>query len=102
MAVNLRNKPVDRRRLSVADRKSYKPDMRLKAVQRANAYRGQMAMQNNNDQFRTEQKPGTGGFTQGIARQQERMRIKGQEERRAKSFRPENAISNDIYQELAT
>ena len=87
MAVNLRNKPVDRRRLSVADRESYKPDMRLKAVQRANAYRGQMAMQNNNDQFRTEQKPGTGGFTGGAGVQQSRLRKVGQETRRAESFR---------------
>ena len=87
MAVNLRNKPVDRRRLSVADRKSYKPDMRLKAVQRANAYRGQMAMQNNNDQFRTEQKPGTGGFTGGRGVQQARLREVGQQNRRAASFR---------------
>lgn len=87
MAVNLRNKPVDRRRLSVADRKSYKPDMRIKAVQRANAYRGQMAMQNNNDQFRTEQKPGTGGFTGGRGVQQSRLRKVGQENRRAESFR---------------
>ena len=87
MAVNLRNKPVDRRRLSVADRESYKPDMRLKAVQRANAYRGQMAMQNNNDQFRTEQKPGTGGFTGGAGVQQSRLRKVGQETRRAECFR---------------
>ena len=87
MAVNLRNKPVDRRRLSVADRKSYKPDMRVKAVKRANAYRGQMAMQNKNDQFRTEKKPGTGGFTGGIGVQQARLRKVGEDNRRAMSFR---------------
>ena len=87
MAVNLRNKPVDRRRLSASDRESYKPDMRLKAVQKANAYRGQMAMQNKNDQFRTEQKPGTGGFTGGRGVQQARLREVGQQNRRAASFR---------------
>ena len=89
MAVNLRNKPVDRRRLSAEDRKSYKSDMRLKAVKRANAYRGRMAMDNKNDQFRTEKKPGTGGFTGGRAIQQERMRQEGNKKLRAKQLRSE-------------
>ena len=98
----LRTQPVDRRRLSMADRSSYKPNQRLGAIARAKAFKSSWASQQKRKLFATEQKPGTGGFTQGIARQQERMRIKGAEERRAKSFRPTNAISNDIYQKLST
>ena len=101
-APSLRTKPVDRRRLSMEERASYKPNQRLGAIARAKAFKSSWASQQQRKPFATEQKPGTGGFTQGIARQQERMRIKGAEERRAKSFRPTNAISRDIYSELAT
>ena len=98
----LRTQPVDRRRLSMEERSSYKPQKRLGAIARAKAFKSSWASQQKRKPFATEQKPGTGGFTQGIAKQQQRMRIKGQEERRAKSFRPTNAISRDIYSELAT
>ena len=89
MAVNLRNKPIDRRRLTAQDRQSYKPQQRMKAVQKAKAYRGQLAMQNNLEQARTEQKPGTGGFTQGIGIQQQRLRDIGTDNRRARQLRSE-------------
>ena len=98
----LRTQPVDRRRLSMEERSSYKPQKRLGAIARAKAFKSSWAAEQKRKPFATEQTPGTGGFTQGIAKQQQRMRIKGQEERRAKSFRPENAVSRDIYQELAT
>ena len=98
----LRTQPVDRRRLSMADRASYKPQGRLGAIAKAKAFKSNWASQQKRKPFATKQKPGTGGFTQGIAKQQQRMRIKGAEERRAKSFRPENAVSRDIYQNLAT
>ena len=100
-APSLRTQPVDRRRLSMEDRSSYKPQKRLGAIAKAKAFKSSWASQQKRKPFATEQKPGTGGFTQGIAKQQERMRVKGAEERRAKSFRPENAVSRDIYQELA-
>ena len=98
----LRTQPVDRRRLSMEERASYKPQQRLGAIAKAKAFKRQYATEQNRKPFATEQKPGTGGFTAGISRQQERMRIKGAEERRAKSFRPENAVGRDIYQNLAT
>jgi hypothetical protein len=98
----LRTQPVDRRRLSMADRSSYRPNKRLGAIAKAKAFKSNWASQQQRKPFATEQKPGTGGFTAGISRQQQRMRIKGAEERRAKSFRPSNAISNDIYQKLST
>ena len=101
-APSLRTQPIDRRRLTMEERSSYKPQKRLGAIARAKAFKKQYATEQNRKPFATEQKPGTGGFTQGIARQQDRMRIKGAEERRAKSFRPENAISGDIYNKLAT
>lgn len=87
--MNLRNAPLDRRRLSAADRESYQPQQRMQAVARAKAYRGQLAMQNNRDQFRTEQKPGTGGFTQGIGIQQQRLRDIGTQNRRSAKLRSE-------------
>jgi len=99
---SFRTKPVDRRRLSMKDRTSYKPNQRLGAIAKAKAFKRGMNVQKSRKQFATEQKPGTGGFTQGIAKQQQRMRMKGMEDRRAKSFRPENAVGRDIYQNLAT
>ena len=99
---SLRTKPIDRRRLSAQDRASYKPGQRSKAIRKARRYKELWSKDKQRKQFATEQKPGTGGFTQGIARQQQRMREKGQEERRAKSFRPENSVSSDIYDKLAT
>ena len=86
---NLRNGPIDRRRLSAADRQVYQPQQRAQAVAKAKAYRGQMAMQNNRDQFRTEQKPGTGGFTGGIGIQQQRLREIGEQNRRSAQLRSE-------------
>ncbi len=82
------------------ERSSYRPGQRLGAIAKAKAFKRQYATEQSRKPFATEQRPGTGGFTAGIQRQQERLRIKGQEERRAKSFRPENAIRRDIYKEL--
>jgi len=101
-APDLRTQPIDRRRLSMEQRSSYKPQQRLSAIAKAKAFKTSYSKDQNRKPFATEQKPGTGGFTQGIARQQERMRAKGAEERRAKSFRPENQVGRDIYQELST
>ena len=39
-----------------------------------------------------EQKPGTGGFTSGLALQQQRNREKGAEVARSKALRPEKPI----------
>ena len=99
---SLRTKPVDRRRLSSQDRSTYQPGPRNRAIARAKAYKARWSASKQRKPFATEQRPGTGGFTQGIARQQQRLREKGMEERRAKSFRPENSVGADIYRELAT
>ena len=99
---SLRTKPIDRRRLSAKDRSSYKPGQRAGAIARAKAYKARWSADKQRKPFATEQKPGTGGFTQGIAKQQQRLRDKGMEERRAQSFRPENSVGADIYKDLAT
>ena len=98
----LRTQPIDRRRLSMADRSSYKPQKRLGAIARAKAFKSSWASQQKRKPFATEQKPGSGGFKLGSAAIYERQRQEGAKERRAKSFRPSNAISGDMYQKLAT
>ena len=84
------------------DRASYKPSQRLSAIAKAKAFKGNWASNQKRKPFATEQKPGTGGFTQGISVQQQRLREKGQKKRRAESFRPENAISSEMYDKLST
>ena len=84
------------------DRAAYKPSQRLNAIAKAKAFKSNWAAGQKRKPFATEQKPGTGGFTQGISLQQQRLREKGQKKRRAESFRPENAVSSDIYDKLAT
>ena len=89
---NLRNKPIDRRRLSAEDRAQYDPTPRMKAVSRARQRKGNLAWDNKVEIGRQEQKPGTGGFTSGIALQQQRNREEGAKVRRAKALRPEKPI----------
>ena len=66
MAVNLRDKPIDRRRLSMEDRQTYRPGQRTQKVARARARKGYMAQLENMPKNTTDRKPGTGGFTKGI------------------------------------
>jgi hypothetical protein len=98
----LRTQPIDRRRLSSEDRQNYKPGNRLGAIAKAKAFKRSWATEKQRKPFATEQKPGTGGFTQGISIQQQRLREKGQEKRRAESLRPENAVSSEMYDKLST
>ena len=97
---NLRNKPVDRRYLSDQDKNDYNQSgeygRRASALSRARGRKGQMAYQANrpvNTQGRT---PGTGGFSQGIGIQQQRL---GEYGRSKKSDFSLKAPSNkgDIY-----
>ena len=98
MAVNLRTKPIDRRRLSAQDKSDYNMS-RSKKIAGARARRGQMAQRANNPIAHTSQKPGTGGFTQGLSIQQERTRQQGAEVRRAEALRPTADMSQyEIYQ----
>jgi len=91
-STNLRNKPVDRRRLSAEDKESYRPGNRSKALSRARQRKGQMAWDAKVTRGTQEQKPGTGGFTKGLAAQQERNRAEGAKVRRSKELRAEKPI----------
>ena len=90
--MNLRNKPVDRRRLSAEDKESYRPSSRMQAHSRAKQRRGQLAWDNKVTRGTQEQKPGTGGFTSGLGLQQQRNREKGAEIQRSKQLRAEKPI----------
>ena len=98
----LRSQPVDRRRLSMQERQSYRPNNRLGAIAKAKAFKRDLKYNANRKPFATEQKPGSGGLKLGRAAIVERQRQEGDKERRAESFRPTNAVSRDIYAELAT
>ena len=91
-STNLRNKPIDRRRLSAEDRESYRPTNRMQAVAKARGRKGQLAWDNKVQTGRQEQKPGTGGFTKGLAAQQERNRNEGAKVARSKALRPEKPV----------
>ena len=89
---NLRNKPLDRRRLSKEDREQYNPTNRMQAVAKARGRKGKLAWENKVDRGRQEQKPGTGGFTSGLALQQARNREEGAKVSRSKALRPEKPV----------
>ena len=91
-STNLRNKPIDRRRLTAEDRESYRPSNRMQAVAKARARKGQLAWNNKEQMGRQEQKPGTGGFTSALAMQQARNREEGAKVQRSKALRPEKPV----------
>ena len=91
-STNLRNKPVDKRRLSAEDKESYRPGNRSKALSRARQRKGQMAWDSKVTRGTQEQKPGTGGFTSGLAMQQNRNRNEGAKVARSKALRAEKPI----------
>ena len=85
---NLRNGPVDKRRLKESDQYQSRSAARKLAQARLN--RGELAWSGKVNIGRQEQTPGTGGFgLRGIAIQQQRVREQGQELRRSKALRPQ-------------
>ena len=84
---NLRNKPVDKRRLNAQDRAQYQGREKAKTVAQARLKRGQLAWENKVPVGRQERRPGTGGFTAGIQTQQQRVREEGQKLARSKQLR---------------
>ena len=98
MAVNLRTKPIDRRRLSAQDKADYNM-VRSKKIAGARARRGQMSQQQNTPIAHTNKRPGSGGFTQGRSAQQMRNREEGAKVRRAEALRPTKDMTPyEIYQ----
>jgi hypothetical protein len=86
-STNLRNKPVDKRRLSAEDKQQYQSGQRRQALARARQRRGQMAWNNKVKVGKQEHKPGSGGFQAGREVQQQRVREKGQKLARSKKLR---------------
>ncbi len=66
VAVNLRNSPVDKRRLKKADRETYKPKQAKQALAKVKAWRGQQAWEANRPVSSESKRGGTGGFTQDV------------------------------------
>ena len=90
--MELRNNKVDKRRLPADMRGSYRSGQREQAMARVKAYRGQIAKERNDLPFRTEQKPGSGGFNYGQSVQINRQRKAGAERRRSEELRSENPV----------
>ena len=84
---NLRNKPVDKRRLNAQDRAQYSGRAKAKNVAQARLKRGNLAWENKVNVGKQERRPGTGGFTAGIETQQQRVRDEGQKLQRSKQLR---------------
>ena len=92
--MNIRNAPIDQRRLSREDRVTYKAanpggGRREAALKRVRAYRGNLAYAKNKPPRTTERKGGTGGIGGGKIIQQLRGREQAMEQRRQKGFKPE-------------
>ena len=96
---NFKNTPIDRRRLNMRDRDNYNRGggygSEMSAYKRTRAMNAQNALLANRQQSTTTQRPGTGGFTAGLAIQQERYRRMGQENQQAEANRPD--MDNSMY-----
>ena len=91
---NLRNAPIDRRRLKAEDREAYNAanpggGKRGMALERTRARRGALAYRSNKPVNTTDAKPGSGSLNSGRSIQQQRKRNSAQEKRRNEGFRPE-------------
>ena len=88
--MNLRNAPVDKRRLRIEDRQ-FDTSRRENALKSAKQRRGSLAYSQNRQMRTTQQAPGSGGFTQkGI--QAGRLRDEGIKTARTKNYRPEDPV----------
>ncbi len=90
--MNLRNKPVDRRRLNAQDREAYRSRSRQSAHAKAKQRRGNWAWNEHSEKRTQEARPGSGGFTLGRSAQQQRLRNEGAEIARSKQLRNEGAL----------
>ena len=97
MAANLRTATIDKRN---REARGYNTSNARSAVSRVKAYRANNSRRQKAEPFRTEQRPGTGGFGSGLQTQIMRNQKIGAERRRAESFRPETQINREIYEGL--
>ena len=91
--MNFRSSKVDRRYLDAAEKEIFSGAEQERHESRVKARRGALAYERNRDQAATEQNPGTGGISPGLAIQQQRTREQGQEKRRSESLRPQGIPS---------
>ncbi len=91
-STNLRNKPVDRRRLSAQDKESYRPNSRATALSKARQRKGQLAWDNKVQTGTQEQKPGSGGLSLGRATQGQRQAKESAKVQRSKQLRAEKPV----------
>ena len=96
MAVNLRNTPIDKRRLAAED-KGFDTSRRQAAVKKAQARRGQAAYQYSRPPNTTQKYSGGNDFAPGIELQQARMKELAYEKQRAEEMRPPKEPLPDIY-----
>ena len=99
-SAGLRNKPLDRRRLSARDRADYNasqaPAKAQAALARTRAYKGEQSRRLNKPPRTTERRPGSGGFGGGIQVQQQRLRKYG--ENRRSDFQVETpSLKGDMF-----
>ncbi len=91
-STNLRNKPIDRRRLNKEDRAQYNPGPRQQAVAKARGRKGQLAYDAHAPRGTQEHNPGTGGLSMGRGLQGARQREEGAKVARSKQLRPEDPM----------
>ena len=91
-STNLRNKPVDKRRLSAQDKESYRPGNRASALAKARQRKGQMAWDNKVQIGKQERKPGSGGLSMGRNTQGQRQAQEGAKVARSKALRSEKPV----------
>lgn len=96
MAVNLRNKPIDKRYLSPDERQAVSSS-RAQALAKTKARRGQAAYEYSRPKNTSQRYKGQNAFAPGIAIQQQRMKEISYDKQRAESLRPEGVTTPDIY-----
>tara|TARA_B100001094_G_scaffold331198_2_gene398733 strand:+ start:573 stop:863 length:291 start_codon:yes stop_codon:yes gene_type:complete len=96
VAVNLRNKPIDKRRLKAEDR-GFDTSRRTQALARARQRRGQAAYENNRQPNTTLRYKGRNAFAPGIRAQQMRMQELSAQKARNMELRPPKEPLPDIF-----
>ena len=96
MAVNLRNKPIDKRRLKAEDR-GFDTSKRSQALARARQRRGQAAYESNRQPNTTLRYKGRNAFAPGIRAQQMRMQELSAQKARNMELRPPKEPLPDIF-----
>jgi len=105
-SAGLRNKPIDRRHLTMDERETYNASgdhsKRSQALKRTKAYRGQMAYEQNRQKSTVTRTPGTGGFGKGGEVTSKRGAQTRDTAASSAKLRPSMAKKPNIYDKLDT